>query len=54
MEAAAEAVKVALVLEQKTLSASLLEILTDGSVANAATVPPIEKSGEVEAFALNM
>ncbi len=52
VEADADAVKVTLVPEQKTLSASLLEMLTEGSDANAATVPPIEKSGEVDAFTL--
>ena len=50
VEADADAVKVILVPEQKTLSASVLVILTEGSVANAATEPAIEKSGVVDAF----
>ena len=50
VDADAEAVKVTLEPEQKTLSASVLVILTEGSVANAATEPAIEKSGVVDAF----
>ncbi len=52
VDADAEAVKVTLEPEQKTLSASLLVILTEGSRAKADTEPAIEKSGAVEALTL--
>ena len=52
VEADAEAVNVTFEPAQKTLSASLLVMLTEGSRAKAETEPAIEKSGAVEALTL--